>query len=190
GGYSSSRLLLVGIALSTVFSTLLTFILASGDPRTGSLLAWLAGSTYKVSPQQAYISALIALVLLSATPLIRRWIAIMPLGASVAQSVGVALRPARMLILLLAAGLVATATLVIGPLSFVGLMAPHLARFLGFRRALQQIVIASLLGGMLMLIADWLGRVLIFPYQIPAGLLATFIGAPYFILLLRRQHSA
>lgn len=190
GGYSSSRLLLVGIALSTVFSTLLTFILASGDPRTGALLAWLAGSTYKVSPQQAYISALIALVLLSATPLIRRWIAIMPLGASVAQSVGVALRPARMLILLLAAGLVATATLVIGPLSFVGLMAPHLARFLGFRRALQQVVIASLLGGMLMLIADWLGRVLIFPYQIPAGLLATFLGAPYFILLLRRQHSA
>lgn len=88
----------------------------------------------------------------------------MPLGASVAQSVGVALRPARMLILLLAAGLVATATLVIGPLSFVGLMAPHLVRFLGFRRALQQVVIASLLGGMLMLIADWLGRVLIFPY--------------------------
>ncbi len=150
----------------------------------------MAGSTYKVSPQQAYISALIALVLLSATPLIRRWIAIMPLGASVAQSVGVALRPARMLILLLAAGLVATATLVIGPLSFVGLMAPHLARFLGFRRALQQIVIASLLGGMLMLTDDWLGRVLIFPYQIPAGLLATFLGAPYFILLLRRQHSA
>lgn len=190
GGYSSSRLLLVGIALSTVFSTLLTFILASGDPRTGALLAWLAGSTYKVSPQQAYISALIALVLLSTTPLIRRWITIMPLGASVAQSVGVALRPARLLILLLAAGLVATATLVIGPLSFVGLMAPHLARFLGFRRALQQIVIASLLGGMLMLLADWLGRVLIFPYQIPAGLLATFLGAPYFILLLRRQHSA
>ncbi|MCW2479883.1 Fe(3+)-hydroxamate ABC transporter permease FhuB [Candidatus Symbiopectobacterium sp. NZEC135] len=190
GGYSSSRLLLVGIALSTVFSTLLTFILASGDPRTGALLAWLAGSTYKVSPQQAYLSAIIALVLLSATPLLRRWIAIMPLGASVAQSVGVALRPARLLILLLAAGLVATATLVIGPLSFVGLMAPHLARFLGFRRALQQIVIASLLGGMLMLIADWLGRVVIFPYQIPAGLLATFLGAPYFILLLRRQHSA
>lgn len=190
GGYSSSRLLLVGIALSTVFSTLLTFILASGDPRTGSLLAWLAGSTYKVSPQQAYISALIAVVLLSATPLIRRWIAIMPLGAGVAQSVGVALRLARMLILLVAAGLVATATLVIGPLSFVGLMAPHLARFLGFRRALQQVVIAALLGGMLMLIADWLGRVLIFPYQIPAGLLATFLGAPYFILLLRRQHSA
>lgn len=190
GGFSSSRLLLVGIALSTVFSTLLTFILASGDPRSGALLAWLAGSTYKVSPQQALISALIALLLLGCTPLVRRWVATLPLGATVAQSVGIALRPARLLILLLAAGLVATATLVIGPLSFVGLMAPHLARFLGFRRALPQIVIASLLGAMLMLLADWLGRVLIFPYQIPAGLLATFLGAPYFIWLLRKNNSS
>lgn len=190
GGYSSSRLLLVGIALSTVFSTLLTFILASGDPRTGALLAWLAGSTYKVGPQQALISALVALVLLGSTPLVRRWIAILPLGAAVSQSVGVALRPARLLILLLAAGLAGTATLVIGPLSFVGLMAPHLARFLGFRRAASQVVIASLLGAMLMLIADWLGRVLIFPYQIPAGLLATFLGAPYFIWLLRKSNSS
>ncbi|MGL9735936.1 MAG: iron chelate uptake ABC transporter family permease subunit [Symbiopectobacterium sp.] len=160
GGYSSNSLLLVGIALSTVFSTLLTFILVSGDLRTGALLAWgdlrtgallawLAGSTYKVSTQQAYISALIALLLLSATPLIRRWIAIMLMGASVVQSVGIALRPARMSILLLAARLVATATLVIGPLSFDGLITSHSTYFLGFRRALQQVVIASLLGGML-----------------------------------------
>lgn len=46
---------------------------------------------------------------------------------------------------------------------------------------------AGLLGAMLMVLADWCGRFIIFPYQIPAGLLATFFGAPYFIFLLRRQ---
>ncbi|CCK05468.1 Ferric hydroxamate ABC transporter (TC 3.A.1.14.3), permease component FhuB [Cronobacter sakazakii 696] len=77
--------------------------------------------------------------------------------------------------------------LTIGPLSFIGLMAPHITRMLGFRRALPQLIIASLLGGMLMMLADWAGRMVMFPYQIPAGLLATFIGAPYFVYLLRKQ---
>jgi iron complex transport system permease protein len=89
--------------------------------------------------------------------------------------------------MLLAAVMTAVATLTIGPLSFVGLMAPHMARMMGFRRAGPQLMMASLLGGMLMLLADWGGRMLLFPNQIPAGLLATFIGAPYFIYLLRKQ---
>ncbi|VTP66671.1 Iron(III)-hydroxamate import system permease protein fhuB [Serratia rubidaea] len=55
-------------------------------------------------------------------------------------------------------------------------MAPHMARMLGFRRALPQLLIAALLGGLLMVFADWCGRMVLFPYQIPAGLLATFIG--------------
>ena len=82
---------------------------------------------------------------------------------------GIALTPARLTILLLAAVLTAMATLTVGPLSFVGLMAPHMARMLGFRRALPQMVIAALLGGLLMVFADWCGRMLLFPYQIPLG---------------------
>jgi iron complex transport system permease protein len=89
--------------------------------------------------------------------------------------------------LLLASVLTAAATLTVGPLSFVGLMAPHMARMLGFRRAMPQWMVASILGGLLMVFADWCGRMVIFPDQIPAGLLATFIGAPYFIYLLRKQ---
>ncbi|PCR45134.1 hypothetical protein CQA70_07140 [Klebsiella pneumoniae] len=79
------------------------------------------------------------------------------------------------------------ATLTIGPLSFVGLMAPHIARMMGFRRTLPHMVISGLTGGLLLVFADWCGRMMMFPYQIPAGLLSTFIGAPYFIYLLRKQ---
>ncbi|WP_029815731.1 iron chelate uptake ABC transporter family permease subunit, partial [Yersinia pestis] len=98
-----------------------------------------------------------------------------------------AVPPSRLAILLLAATLTAAATLTVGPLSFVGLMAPHMARMLGFRRAIPQLIIAAILGGLLMILADWCGRMLLFPNQIPAGLLATFIGAPYFVYLLRKQ---
>ena len=87
----------------------------------------------------------------------------------------------------LAACLTAAATLTIGPLSFVGLMAPHIARMMGFRRTLPHMVISGLTGGLLLVFADWCGRMMMFPYQIPAGLLSTFIGAPYFIYLLRKQ---
>lgn len=187
GGFASGRLLLVGIALSTLFSTLLTLMMVSGDPRMSAVLTWLSGSTYKVHGGQALRTACVALVLLAASPVLRRWLALLPLGGATAQSVGVALKPARLAILLLVAALIATATINVGPLSFVGLMAPHMARLLGFRRAMPQLWAACLLGAVLMTVADWCGRMIIFPYQIPAGLLATFFGAPYFIYLLRRQ---
>ncbi|CUZ55405.1 Iron(III)-hydroxamate import system permease protein fhuB [Serratia marcescens] len=189
GGFSTERILLAGIALSTAFTTVIFLLLASGDPRMGGLLTWLSGSTYSVEPAQALRTALVAAGLMVLAPLCRRWLTILPLGGATARSVGIALTPARLTILLLAATLTAMATLTVGPLSFVGLMAPHMARMLGFRRALPQMVIAALLGGLLMVFADWCGRMLLFPYQIPAGLLATFIGAPYFVYLLRKQTS-
>ncbi|TXE55193.1 Fe(3+)-hydroxamate ABC transporter permease FhuB [Serratia nematodiphila] len=189
GGFSTERMLLAGIALSTAFTTVIFLLLASGDPRMGGLLTWLSGSTYSVEPAQALRTALVAAGLMVLAPLCRRWLTILPLGGATARSMGIALTPARLTILLLAATLTAMATLTVGPLSFVGLMAPHMARMLGFRRALPQMVIAALLGGLLMVFADWCGRMLLFPYQIPAGLLATFIGAPYFVYLLRKQTS-
>jgi ABC-type Fe3+-siderophore transport system permease subunit len=187
GGFSPQRMLLAGMALSTAFTMLLMMLMASGDPRMATLLTWISGSTYNVTGEQAVRTLVVMVVLLAITPLLRRWLVILPLGGATARAVGMALTPSRFALLLLAATLTATATLIVGPLSFVGLMAPHIARMLGFRRAMPQIVIAGILGGMLMILADWCGRMILFPNQVPAGLLATFIGAPYFVYLLRKQ---
>ncbi|PUW15442.1 Fe3+-hydroxamate ABC transporter permease FhuB, partial [Cronobacter sakazakii] len=187
GGFSPHRMLLAGMALSTAFTMLLVMLQASGDPRMAQVITWISGSTYSVTPQQARNSLWVMLILLALTPLCRRWLTVLPLGGETARAVGMALTPTRIVLLLLASALTAAATLTIGPLSFIGLMAPHITRMLGFRRALPQLIIASLLGGMLMMLADWAGRMVMFPYQIPAGLLATFIGAPYFVYLLRKQ---
>ena len=187
GGFSPERMLLAGMALSTAFTMLLMLLLASGDPRMASLLTWISGSTYHVDGPQALRTAVIAAILIMLAPLAMRWLAILPLGGATARAVGMALTPSRLALLLLAAALTAAATLTIGPLSFVGLMAPHMARMLGFRRALPQLMITALLGGILMVFADWCGRMMSFPDQIPAGLLATFFGAPYFVYLLRKS---
>ena len=187
GGFSPQRMLLAGMALSTAFTMLLMMLQASGDPRMAQILTWISGSTYNATGKQVAQSAIAMLVLLLLVPLCRRWLTILPLGGETARSIGMALTPARIGLLLLAACLTAAATLTIGPLSFVGLMAPHIARMMGFRRTMPHIVISALIGGLLLVFADWCGRMLMFPYQIPAGLLSTFIGAPYFIYLLRKQ---
>lgn len=187
GGFSPQRMLLAGVALSTAFMMLLMLMMASGDPRMSSILTWISGSTYNVSGIESLQSLGIMVVLLAFMPFCRRWLVILPLGRATASAVGMAVTPAQLLVLLLAATLTAAATLIIGPLSFVGLMAPHIASMLGFRRAMPQMIISGMLGGILMIVADWVGRMILFPNQVPAGLLATFIGAPYFIYLLRKQ---
>jgi iron complex transport system permease protein len=87
----------------------------------------------------------------------------------------------------LAALLTAASVLVAGPLSFVGLVGPHLARMLGLGRALPQMAGAALVGAILMVAADWIGRLVIFPLQIPAGVVAALIGVPYLIWHLTRR---
>lgn len=187
GGFSPHRMLLAGMALSTAFTMLLMLLQASGDPRMAQILTWISGSTYSASYLQVLYTGGVMLVLLLLTPLCRRWLTVLPLGGETARAVGIALTPSRVALLLLAAGLTAAATMTIGPLSFVGLMAPHIARMMGFRRAMPHIIVSALAGGILLVLADWSGRMVLFPYQIPAGLLSTFIGAPYFIYLLRKQ---
>ena len=187
GGFSPHRMLLAGMALSTAFTMLLMMLQASGDPRMAQILTWISGSTYNATGEQVVQSAIAMVILLLLVPLCRRWLTILPLGGETARSIGMALSPARIGLLLLAACLTAAATLTIGPLSFVGLMAPHIARMMGFRRTMPHIVMSALIGGLILVFADWCGRMLMFPYQVPAGLLSTFIGAPYFIYLLRKQ---
>ena len=84
----------------------------------------------------------------------------------------------------LAGLMTAAATLTVGPLSFVGLMGPHLAREAGLTRALPQMTGAAMIGGELMVAADFVGRTIAAPYQIPAGLVSALIGAPCLMLLL------
>ena len=187
GGFSPHRMLLAGMALSTAFTMLLMMLQASGDPRMAQVLTWISGSTYTATAQQVASGAVVMVVLFILTPLCRRWLTVLPLGGETARAVGMALTTSRVLLLLLAASLTACATLIIGPLSFIGLMAPHIARMMGFRRTMPHIVMSTLIGAMLMVFADWAGRMVMFPYQIPAGLLSSFIGAPYFIYLLRKQ---
>ena len=98
---------------------------------------------------------------------------LLALGETVAGSLGLAVRRSRSVLLVLVALMSTAATLAVGPLSFIGLMTPHLARRSGAVSIDKQLPVAALYGAALMLVADWLGRYLIFPYEIGAGVLAS-----------------
>ncbi|MFH1556684.1 MAG: Fe(3+)-hydroxamate ABC transporter permease FhuB, partial [Pseudomonadota bacterium] len=187
GAFSPDRMLLTGVALGTVVGAVLSLLMVSGDPRMGMLLAWMAGSTYYVTPSDAVAASTVAITLLLLVPFIARWLDMLPLGEVAARELGVDMAKARLSILLMTAVLCGAATLIVGPLSFVGLMGPHIARLAGFQRPLPQLAASAVIGALIMVVADWLGRMILFPYQVPAGLLATAIGAPYFVWLMRRR---
>ena len=185
--FSPERLLLVGIAISAMFDAVQTLVLSLNDPRGQALLGWLSGSTYHVELPLAWAALSGSLLLLACCLPLKRWLTVLPLGDTAPRSLGVPLAHARLVLMGLAALLTAAATLVVGPLSFVGLMAPHMARMLGFHQARSQLLAAGLLGCLVMLAADWLGRMLIFPSQLPAGLLAAVLGGAYLVWGLSRR---
>ena len=191
--YAPDALVLAGVTISAVFQAVSTLAMASDDPRVIVLYNLLAGSTYNVSAAAAGVVAGTALVALATIPFCRRWLDILPLGGAVSRGLGVNVSVVRFALLMLSALLTAAATLVIGPLSFVGLMAPHMARLLGVRRAMPLLCISATIGAALMVASDWLGRWILFPQEMPAGVLATLIGGAYLIIAMfsrgARSHS-
>lgn len=186
-GYVPERLLLTGVAITALFDAVRSIVLSGGDPRGQQVVAWLSGSTYYVDLQGGVLIAVLAAVMVVATRPLARWLDILPLGPATASSLGIGLNRSRLLLLVLIALLTACATLVIGPLSFVGLLAPHLARLLGFGRAREHLLGAALIGALLMILADWVGRQALFPQEIPAGLVASLIGGSYFMWSMRKR---
>ncbi|VVD75318.1 Fe(3+)-hydroxamate ABC transporter permease FhuB [Pandoraea fibrosis] len=187
GGFSPTRVLLAGVAISGMAHSLVAIVSASGTANAFLLRSLMLGLTYVVGPGIAALTAVGALVGLLLTCLAARWLDLLPMGEATATAVGVNVKRARVWLWCLAAALSAVATLVVGPLSFVGLLAPHLARLAGFGKGRSQAVAAAVAGALLMIAADWLGRNLMFPQQLPAGVLAMLIGAPYLLWHLRRQ---
>jgi iron complex transport system permease protein len=184
------KVLLGGIALSALIDAMVGALSATGDPRAFLLLGWMSGTTGGTTVGGALAAALIALVLVAVSVLPSRWLAILPLGDSPSRALGLTVGRSRFLLLLLAAVLTAAATPIIGPLTFVGLMAPHIVQASGFRRPLPCIFGSAAAGAGVMILADWIARTAAYPVQLPTGLVAAMVGAPFLMVLLNRRVAA
>lgn len=184
---AAERLLLAGIAVSSLASACLSALLAIGDQRSWQILSWLGGSASTATPGSAGFLFALAIAVLGFGIACSRWLAIMPLGQPVSMALGMPLRAVRTSVILTSGLATGAASVLVGPLSFIGLMAPHIALRAGFTHARDQLIAACLFGAVLMTLADFGARSVTFPYELPLGLFAALIGAPYLVWSLARR---
>nr|WP_051935608.1 iron ABC transporter permease [Deinococcus sp. YIM 77859] len=187
GGLSPVRLALIGVAVGAALNAAQQLVIVRAPDGVASALAFLAGTIYGADAARFARLLPWAAVLLPASLLLTRRLDVLAFGESVAASLGTRVDLARGVALTVAVGLAAAAVTGSGILGFVGLLAPHLARLLVGGLHGRLLPVAMLLGALLVLLADTLGRTLLPPLEVPAGILTTLVGAPYFLWLLRQQ---
>ena len=184
-GLSPRRLLLVGIAMSTAISSATTMLmLRMSDSEYAFVQNWLSGSIWGANWQNVTLLTIGLALLLLAVFYKSRTLNVLVLGQQTATGLGVDVPRQTVLLLAAAIGMSSLCCSVGGGLSFVGLVCPHLARRLlgpNYRVLLGTTVLT---GGVLMVFSDIISRTLLSPNEIPIGIVAAVIGAPYFLYLL------
>jgi iron complex transport system permease protein len=183
----SDKLLLAGIAISSLSSAVLAVLIAAGDQRAWQILAWIGGSAASVTPGMAIFLASLSIIVMMASMFLVRWLTLLPLGVTMSRSLGVPIAASRVVTLALCGLATGAASVLVGPLSFVGLIAPHIAARAGFIRARGHLAASFFLGAVIMAFADFGARTATFPYELPLGLFAAMVGAPYLIWLITRK---
>ncbi len=187
-GVSPIRIILIGIGLSTLTQSLTTLGMILGPIyRASQANVWLTGSVYGANWDHVNLIAPITVTLVIVSLLIARRINVQELGDDLAAGVGSHLQRDRLLFLIVSTALAGVAVSFAGGVGFVGLMAPHIARRLVGSSYGALIPISALIGGILVMGADLIGRTVFLPLEVPAGVFTATIGAPYFIYLLFRS---
>jgi iron complex transport system permease protein len=187
-GVQPVNLVLTGVGFSLALSGLMIVLISSADRVKVDFIAkWLAGNIW--GTDWPFIWAILPwlVILIPFTLYKANRLNLLGLSEPVAIGVGVSIEKERIVLLLTAVALAAAAVSVTGGITFIGLMAPHIAKALVGPRNQLFIPVAILIGGWLLLFADTIGRNLIESSEIPAGIMVSIIGAPYFIYLLLKK---
>ena len=180
------KMAIIGVALSALWAAISHYLMLTNPVEINTAMLWLTGSLWGRS--WAYVNVVLSwlLVLLPLPFIFCRDLDTLGLGENKAATLGVSVNKTQILVLVLAVALSTTAVAICGPIAFLGLVAPHLARKLVGGRHRTLLPAAMLIGTLLLQISDILARVIDPPTELPAGILTAIIGAPYFFYLLMR----
>ncbi|MFF5992400.1 iron ABC transporter permease [Prauserella flavalba] len=190
GGFASERLVLIGFGVQAGTQALVILLITLSDPwNETKALTWLGGSTYGRAFEHLVPMALALALVVPVLVRAHRDLDLLSLDDETPRVLGVPVAGSRLLMLGCAVLLTGAAVAGVGVISFVGLVAPHAARAIVGRRHSRALPVAALLGGLLVCVADTIGRTVIAPDQLPAGLMTAVFGAPYFVWLLYRSRT-
>lgn len=185
-----NRLLLAGVAVNAGISasTLMGTIRVSKD-NYQFVTAWLAGTIWGTTWQHVLLLLPWIILLLPLILLRGRSLEVLELGDEIAVGLGVKLKRTQVFFLVCAVCLAAVSVSIAGSISFIGLIAPHIARQFTGRKNNQTLIMTALIGGILLLFSDILARVILPDGEMAAGVIVALIGAPYFILQLLKKSN-
>ncbi|MCM3765843.1 iron ABC transporter permease [Neobacillus niacini] len=190
-GVSPIRLVLIGIGISTLMQALTTFLMVSGPIYQASQAnIWITGTVYGSNWQNVAILVPWAVIFLIIALIAARILNIQELGDDVATGLGEKVQKHRFILLMISTALIGGSVAFAGGIGFVGLMAPHMARRLVGSSFGALLPTSAMLGGILVMLADLIGRTMFSPLEVPAGVFTAGIGAPYFIYLLFKTRNA
>ena len=180
------KMAIIGVALSALWAAISHYLMLTNPVEINTAMLWLTGSLWGRS--WSYLNVVLPwLVVLLPLPFIFcRDLDTLGLGENKASTLGVTVNKVQISILVLAVALSTTAVAICGPIAFLGLVAPHLARRLVGGRHRTLLPAALIIGALLLQLSDILARVIDPPTELPAGILTAIIGAPYFFYLLMR----
>lgn len=190
-GVSPVRLVLIGIGLSALFQALTTMMMLLGPIyRASQANIWITGTVHGSTWTNVYTIVPWAFTLMLVAFFMARKVNVLGLGDDVATSVGTSVQRLRFVLLLISTALIGSSVAFAGGIGFVGLMAPHMARRLVGSVYGALLPVSALIGAILVMVADLIGRTMFSPLEIPAGVFTAGIGAPYFIYLLFKTRNA
>jgi len=187
-GFSTASLLLAGVAVNLFGASLILLIQhLSGVQESHRILRWMMGGLNRAGWGE--IAALAGFVGLGSLVLIRFFweLDLLSQGEDLAWARGVNVERVKALLFFAVSLILAGQAAFLGPIGFVGLMAPHAARMLGGTRHQDLVQLAPLLGALLLLWADALSRMAFSPAEVPVGILTALMGGPFFLYLLLGQ---
>ena len=187
-GTSSSRFILIGIGISWGLNALLGVILTTLDPKQAQqLMLWMAGSLQQATLDTTQLMLVIALPILVFLLYSCRASTILQLGDATATSLGINPLPINRLRVIGAVILTALTVSTVGSIGFIGLMAPHLTRRIVSGGQSYLLCGSALVGALLLLLADCVGRLAFAPTQLPAGIIVALLGGPFLFILLWKR---
>ena len=185
-GISVMRIILAGVAVNAVLGGFSGMLSILNSERLSGVLTWLNGNIGNKSWQDVRILGTYTIIGLVASYLLYENCNILALGDKVAKSLGLNVNVQRILISAVGVFMAGTATSIVGVIGFLGLCTPHIARLIIGSDHKLLIPFSALMGSVVLLLADTLGRTIMAPYEIPVGIVMAILGGPFFLYLLRK----
>lgn len=189
GGIQPMKLILAGVAVSALFGAGMTALMVFHSDKVQGTINWIAGGFQGRSWEHVKMIIPYTIVGIMMALLGFRYLNILMLGDDVARSLGIRVEVARSLFIVLASLLSASAVSAAGLLGFVGLITPHVVRILIGSDHKYLLPLSVLIGSALVIYADTVARIVFNPVEIPVGVFMAFLGAPFFLYLLRKREK-